>query len=29
VARRQMRKVRPLPQTMQTAREIPNAVRGR
>jgi uncharacterized membrane protein YqjE len=28
-ARRQMRQVRPLPRTTQTAREIPNAVRGR
>jgi hypothetical protein len=29
VARSQMRQVRPLPRTTQTAREIPNAVRGR
>jgi hypothetical protein len=28
-ARRQTRQIRPLPRTTQTAREIPNAVRGR
>jgi Flp pilus assembly protein TadB len=28
-ARRQMRQDRPLPRTVQTARQIPNAVRGR
>lgn len=28
-ARRQMRQIRPLPRTAQTAREIPHAVRGR
>lgn len=28
-ARRQARQIRPLPRTAQTAREIPNAVRGR
>jgi hypothetical protein len=27
-ARRQMRQIRPLPRTAQTAREIPNAVKG-
>ncbi|RGC66714.1 hypothetical protein C5N14_21860 [Micromonospora sp. MW-13] len=28
-ARKQMRQLRPLPRTQQTAREIPNALRGR
>jgi Putative Actinobacterial Holin-X, holin superfamily III len=28
-ARRQMRQIRPLPRTAQTARQIPNAARGR
>ena len=28
-ARRQMRQIRPLPRTAQTARQIPNAIRGR